>query len=275
MEPSSTRIQPHGKDGYVAANDVRLHCLEYGDGPVSIVIVPGITSPAITWEFVAEALARDYRVYTLDVRGRGLSDVTPAGTYGLPTYAADLAGFVRGLGLARPVVLGHSMGARIVAAYGALHAPAGTPLIVVDPPLSGPGRPPYPSPLESYTSAIQQARAGTTVAELRPRYPTWDDRQLQIRADWLGTCDLTAVSETHHNFQLEDFFGYWRRCQPPLLFMYGQQSLAVAAEDVLEIRGANPAAEIVGISGAAHMIPWDNLAEFLAVTRHWIDGVMR
>ena len=62
-----------GKDGYYRSGDVRLHYLAYGEGP-PVVVVPGITSPAITWGFVAEQLADEYRLLVLDVRGRGLSD---------------------------------------------------------------------------------------------------------------------------------------------------------------------------------------------------------
>ena len=57
----------------------------------------------------------------LDVRGRGLSD-TPADGFTLPEYAGDVAAVIDELELEPPVVLGHSMGARIAAAFGVLHA---------------------------------------------------------------------------------------------------------------------------------------------------------
>mgnify|MGYP003679081166 CR=1 FL=1 len=57
----------------VQANGIRQHLIQYeGSGP-DLLIVPGITSPAITWGFVAERLAENFNVYVLDVRGRGLS----------------------------------------------------------------------------------------------------------------------------------------------------------------------------------------------------------
>ena len=90
-------------------------------GELEILILPGITSPAITWEFVAEELARDYRVLTMDLRGRGLSDRGASGTYRETDYALDVAEFMDAVGLVRPVVLSHSMGARIATAFGALY----------------------------------------------------------------------------------------------------------------------------------------------------------
>ena len=61
------------------ANGIRQHYLRYGgsDGPRAgrdaVVVIPGITSPAITWGFVGERFGRSFDTYLLDVRGRGLS----------------------------------------------------------------------------------------------------------------------------------------------------------------------------------------------------------
>lgn len=267
-------IQPGGESGFVSANAIRLHYLAYGQGDRDLVVVPGITSPAITWEFVSEELARDYRVYTIDVRGRGLSD-KPSSGYTLPDYAGDTAGFIEAVGLDRPVVLGHSMGARIAAALGALHPEVPGPLVVVDPPLTGPGRDPYPFPLQVYVDALHEAQAGATADDMRSYFPTWSDEQLQIRAEWLATCDETAVVETYENFSREDFFRYWQRLRPPLLFVYGEESPVVPRSGLEEIAATNPAAEIVGVPSAGHMIPWDNLPAFLDEVRRFVDSLVR
>ena len=255
-------------EGYFRSGDVRLHFLEYGSG-APLVVVPGITSPAVTWGFIAERLADDYRVLVLDVRGRGLSD-KPRDGFTLPDYAADVATMVDELGLARPAVLGHSMGARIAAAFGVLHEGAAGPLIIADPPLTGPRRPDYPTSLEAFMEQLAKARAGATAEDMRLYFPSWDDEQLRLRAEWLPTCDETAVRETWLNFHTEDIFDYFRRLQRPALFMYGGESPAVSAEGATEVRETNPAFEIACIAGAGHMIPWDNLEDFLAATRRFL-----
>jgi N-formylmaleamate deformylase len=258
-----------GRDGYVQSGDVRLHFLEHGsDGP-AIVVVPGITSPAITWGFIADQLAGDHRVLVVDVRGRGLSDKPQTG-FTLPDYAADVAAMVGELGLERPAVLGHSMGARIAAAFGVLHEDLTGPLVIVDPPLTGPGRPEYPTSLEAFMEQLEKARAAATVEDMRPYFPTWDDEQLRLRAEWLETCDETAVRETWLNFHTEDIFEYLGRLRAPALFMYGGESPAVSAEGAEEVRETNPSLEIASIPGAGHMIPWDNLDRFLSETRRFL-----
>ncbi len=266
------RIQPNGRDGVARANGIRLHYLEYGAGEPSILIIPGITSPAITWEFVAEPLAVQRRVIAYDVRGRGLSD-KPAAGFTLPDYAADAAGLIEALELRRPIVLGHSMGARIAAALGAGYPELVGPLILVDPPLTGPGRSPYPTSPESFQEQLQEAYAGTTADAVRRFYPRWNERELQLRAEWLGTCDEHAVMETRRLFEVEDFFRYWAHLRPPLLFIYGIESPVVTAEGVTDIRTANPAAEVVGIAGAGHMIPWENLDDFIGAVERDRRGI--
>jgi N-formylmaleamate deformylase len=265
------RTQPRGERGFAEANGLRHHYLSYGAGDRTVVIVPGITSPAITWEFVAERLAADARVIALDLRGRGLSDKPPSG-YDLPDYAADVAGVIAALGLERPIVLGHSLGARIAAALGALHPEACGPMILADPPLTGPGREPYATSWDSFQQQLHEAYAGTTAEDVRRFYPRWPDAELQLRAEWLPSCDENAVRGTYANFDVEDFFAYWRRLSPPLLFVYGQESPVVTEAGAAEVAAANPAAEIVEIAGAGHMIPWENLEDFVQACRAFVAG---
>ncbi|HCP31214.1 MAG TPA: alpha/beta hydrolase, partial [Pseudomonas sp.] len=63
--------------GHVNANGIRQHYLRYGGKGHALIVVPGITSPAITWGFVAERLGQHFDTYVLDVRGRGLSSSGP------------------------------------------------------------------------------------------------------------------------------------------------------------------------------------------------------
>ena len=261
--------QAAGDSVFVDANGLRLHFLDYGDrAKPPLVIVPGITSPAITWEFVALELAPDRRVLTMDVRGRGLSDVGSSFTLG--DYAGDLAAALPALGLERPAILGHSMGARIAAAFGAAHPQLRGPLIIADPPLSGPGRPPYPTPLEPFLESIRQARDGATADDMRPYFPTWTDEQLALRAAWLATCDPTAVAATHRLFHEEDFFEHWPRLAAPTLFVWGGASPVVGEAGAAEVAAANRDAEVVELPNAGHMLPWDDLDGFLDIVRRFL-----
>jgi N-formylmaleamate deformylase len=183
-------------------------------------------------------------------------------------YAADVAGLVAALDLHRPVVLGHSMGARIAAAYAVLHAPDDHGLLLlVDPPTSGPGRGEYPTPRESFLQQLHEAYAGTDADAVRRFYPLWPERELRLRAEVLASCDETAVLETHAGFQTEDFFEHWAQLTQPVVLVRGGDSPVVPLAAVADLRRVRPDIEIDTVPRAGHMVPWDNLPGFLDVVR--------
>jgi N-formylmaleamate deformylase len=248
---------------------VRLHLLEYGDDTEPpLIILPGITSPAVTWEFVVRELP-GFHVFTMDVRGRGLSQKGDG--YDTETLARDVAESVEALGLDRPAVLGHSAGARTAVTFGALYPELRGPIVVADPPMSGPGRAPYPTPIDAFVESIRLARAGTTAEGMRPFFPTWTQDQLELRAAWLGTCDEHAISETHRLFHVEDFFDYWPRLAPPTLFVWAGAAPVVGKAVAAEVAAANPQAQVVELPGAGHMLPWDDLDGFVGIVRPFLE----
>jgi N-formylmaleamate deformylase len=248
--------------GHVFANNIRQHYLRYGGaeaGP-SLILVPGITSPAATWSFVGERFGRAFDTYVLDVRGRGLSSSGPELDYSLDTYAKDVSAFAEALRLRPYILVGHSMGGRIAIRTARRDGDV-SKVAIVDPPLSGPGRPPYPSPLERYLSAIRLARRGATMEELRPFTPTWKDEHLRVRAEWLHTCDETAVIETHRGFQTDDVHTDLTAVQnKALLVVAGKGTLTPDA--VNEVHRIAPALPIRTVPNAGHMIPMDDLEGF-------------
>src|SRR5690349_15151646 len=263
---------PVGRSGYVDRDGLRLHHLEYGNAGPPVVIVPGITSPAATWEFVSQELSRDYRVITLDIRGRGLSDTPPTG-YSLAEYAGDVKAVADQLGLQRPTLVGHSMGARIAAAVRVLHRGVAGPVVLADPPLTGPGRGTDPLSPEAFLDQLQAARSGAAPEDLLRYFPTLTPEHLALRAQWLPTCDENAVRDSWLNFHREDFFPYLRELEPPVLFMYGGDSPVVPESALREIKETRPDAEVARIPSAGHMIPWDNTEDFLAETRRFLERV--
>jgi N-formylmaleamate deformylase len=259
-------------DCYLDVAGTRLHYLDYGGTGEPLLLIPGITMPAKTWEFVSLRLAERCRVLAVDLRGRGLSDRGRPGDHTLPTYAGDVAAIIAAEGLDRPAILGHSLGARVATALGVLHPQARGPVVVADPPLSGPGRGPYPTPLSEFLQALRAARAGTAVAEIAARYPSWSSEQVEARAVWLSTCDETAVSESYANFSREDFWSYWAALAPPATLIYGAESPDFGdLGQIDELARANPVVPIRAIPGAGHMIPFDNMPDFLSAVFDCLD----
>jgi N-formylmaleamate deformylase len=250
---------------WVHSGALRLHVLDYGGAGVPLVVLPGITSPAITMDFVARELTDLVRPIVLDVRGRGLSDSGPS--YTLDDYAADALAVVTGLGLDRPLLLGHSMGARIAAVVAASGGADARGTVLVDPPMSGPGRAPYPTTLAAFLGQLAEAQRGTDADEVARSWPRWPRREQELRARWLSSCDEAAIAATHAGFESEDFFDAWPKVPAPTVLLHGAASPVVTAAGVAEARAANAGATFVEIPDAGHMVFWDNPATALTLVR--------
>jgi len=254
----------------VRANDIRQHYLRYGgtEGARArrdaVIIIPGITSPAVTWGFVGERFGQSFDTYVLDVRGRGLSEASDALDYGLDAQAADVIAFAQALGLQRYALVGHSMGGRI-AIRAARSDPAGlTRLVAVDPPVSGPGRRAYPSKLPWYVDSIRLSQRGITLAEMREFCPTWTDAQVRLRAEWLHTCDERAIVTSFDAFHTDDIHADLPSVRQPLMLMVAGRGDVIRPDDVEEIKTLAPQTQVSHVADAGHMIPWDDEAGFYA-----------
>lgn len=259
------KVSISGRSIYLHANGLQHHLLGYGDGRRGdVLILPGITSPAATADFIARPIADlGYRVYVPDLRGRGATDIPGAGSYRLVDYAADAAALMAGLKLSSPIMIGHSLGARIAAACAVLHPISDRGhLVLVDPPTSGPGRGGYPTSRESFLTQLHEAKRGTSLSEVRRFYPRWPLRELQLRTEVLASCDETAVLETHSGFETEDFFSYWAQLRRPAICIRGADSPVVPPDAVADLAARNPSIPIVRVSDAGHMVPWDNFHGF-------------
>jgi pimeloyl-ACP methyl ester carboxylesterase len=83
-------------------------------GTPTFVLVHGFTGSAHDFALVADDLASDRRVVTLDQRGHGHSTKTGSlGGYSIDQLVADLAAFLEGVGEGPVDLLGHSMGGRV------------------------------------------------------------------------------------------------------------------------------------------------------------------
>lgn len=225
------------------------------------MIVPGITSPAITWGFVADRIGRQFDTYVLDVRGRGLSSASADLDYSLDAQADDLLAFIDAVGLKRASVLRHSMGARIALRAARREASGDSRiarLALVDPPVSGPGRRAYPSQLPWYVDSIALAREGMDIDAMRRFCPTWTEEQLRLRAEWLHTCDERAIRTSFDGFHTDDVHADMPHVKQDALLMVAGRGDVIRGEDIEEIRGLMPQLEVVKVADAGHMIPWDD-----------------
>lgn len=259
----------------VRANGIRQHYLRYGiedKSQAPLVVVPGIVSPAAIWGFVGERLGRTFDTYVLDVRGRGLSQSGPDLDYGLDACAADLRAFAQALGLRSYTVLGHSMGARIAIRAARNGPPELSRIVLADPPVSGPGRRAYPSPLAAVLELVRAAKRGEADEALRrPGMPAWPEHLLRVRAEWLHTCDERAAIEASRSFHEDDVHADLPHIKIPMALIVAGKGGVILPEDVAEIQALAPAIEVRKVEGAGHQMQIDDLEGFLAALGSVLD----
>jgi pimeloyl-ACP methyl ester carboxylesterase len=122
------------KSCFVRTNGIRLHYLDSQTQGPAMVMLPGLTANAHSFDgLVAAGLATRMRVLALDLRGRGESDQPE--TYTLADHAADVIGFLDRLGLDRVVLVGHSFGGLVTYQLAVTQPERITRCVVIDSPV--------------------------------------------------------------------------------------------------------------------------------------------
>ena len=93
---------------YFDHDDCQLHYEEYGSG-TPLLLVHGLGSSTLDWEYQVPVLSQQHRVISLDLRGHGRSD-KPRERYSIAGFAEDVAALIEHLNLAPVHLVGISMG---------------------------------------------------------------------------------------------------------------------------------------------------------------------
>ena len=117
---TSGRARPPAGLTYVRTGDLMTRYRVWGSGGSPIVLVHGAAESADTWERLATTLARDHRVYALDLNGAGYTE--RRAPYTLDHQVRQLLAFIGAMGIERPTIVAHSAGAA-TAAEAVLRSP--------------------------------------------------------------------------------------------------------------------------------------------------------
>jgi len=166
-----------------------------GERAPSVLAVHGITGSSYAWLPLARALNGRATTFAPDLRGRGASGGLP-GPYGIAAHVADLIAVLDQLELARPtVVVGHSLGAYIVARLAADHPDRIRAAVLVDGGLTIPGTD------QVEPQAFLDAFLGPALARLkmtfasREAYRDWWRAHPAMQGGDVADADLAAYAD--------------------------------------------------------------------------------
>ena len=96
---------------FVEADGVLTAFRQWGTHGTPVVLIGGFVEPSFVWNDVGPLLARQHRVYALDLDGFGYSE--RRGPWTLAEWGDQVQSFMHTLDIRRPIVVGHSLGAAV------------------------------------------------------------------------------------------------------------------------------------------------------------------
>jgi pimeloyl-ACP methyl ester carboxylesterase len=257
-----------------------MHLTRWGPEPSESVppvfLLHGWLDVGETFQFMVDALRRDWPLVALDWRGFGRSEWPQQG-YWFPDYLGDLDGVLDQLSPAAPArLVGHSMGGNIACSYAGIRPERVRCIVNLEgfglartSPAQAPGRmrqwlDQLKAPLQRKQYASLEELAGI----IRFRYPRFSaDQAAFVAAAW-GKLDdggrVRLAGDPRHHwvnpvlYKREDTEACWRELRAPLLMLVGEESdhLEKLRTDGTDeaFRAIFPHIEIAHVAGAGHML---------------------
>ena len=274
---------------------LRYHVRTWGDARhPRLFLLHGWMDVSASFQFLVDALGRDWHVVAPDWRGFGLSGWASAG-YWFPDYYADLDALLD-LYQPSPVnLVGHSMGGNIACTYAGVRSERIRKLVTLEglgmprtDPEAAPGRmvewldglrdPPRFKPYASFDEVAQR---------LRRNNPRLDEDKAQFLArHWAEAKDSGAIEmlsdPTHKGrnpylFRVDEALASWRRITAPTLLVTGKDSHIVkwlkdVPDQMAERKAAFKDLREVELEDCGHMMHHDQPARLARLIEDFIGS---
>jgi pimeloyl-ACP methyl ester carboxylesterase len=293
------------ESGDVTANGIRLHYTRTGGAKPPLVLAHGVTDDGLCWTPVAAALEAEYDVIMVDARGHGRSDAPEQG-YDPATQAADLHAAIAALGLRRPAILGHSMGAATALVLAGTYPDAPRAIVLEDPPgwwVAAPdpvraaeesqagtrasevihGRPAgdaeRPASMQAWFTGLKRKSRAELIAEQRVATPAWSDAELEPWADAkLRVSPHVLAVFDPGSPRTVDWPATLRRITCPALLITADPAngAVLSADGAAALRALVPQLQVAHIPGVGHNIRREKFDQFTQVVRSFLtEGAAR
>ncbi len=257
--------------GACEANGINIHYLRTGGCKPPLVLLHGLTASGACWIPLARALEGEYDIVMPDARGHGYSSA-PLNGYRYENHAADVVGFIRGLGLAAPVLLGHSMGGMTAAVVASQLGTAIRGVILADPTFLSAQRQRevYESDVVEQHRRLLNLSKGEVLAEARLRHPQRSSEFIELLAEArlqtrIGAFDVLTPPNPEYRELVSAICG-------PILLAIGDNSV-VSLETTRELQSLHPRLRVEQIPDAGHGLPHDQPDRFEAIVGSFLRSV--
>lgn len=266
---------------------LKLHYLDWGNPEAPpLLLIHGNRDHCHNWDWVAQALRKDWHVIAPDFRGHGDSQWVIGSAYGHTEYVYDIAQLIYQQNLAPVTIIAHSLGGGVALRYAGVYPENVSRMVVIEGASGWPHRNVDEPVHERMRNWIDSTRKVS--GRLPKRYATLEEafrrmhaanshlREDQARHLTIhggnqnedGTYSWKFDNYTHvmsaFDITFEETQDLWRRINCPVLLVSGSESWARHGEQ--DPAMSFPNARHVTIENAGHWVHHDQLEEFLSLT---------
>ncbi len=247
-----------------------VHHKIYGESNQNpVYILHGIFGMLDNWHLIANALASDYQVVTIDARNHGKSFHDPDASY--QAMVQDIENLMNHLGHVQISLLGHSMGGKTAMLFADMHPQKLKQLIVADiaPKKYFPGHLEYFKAFKDIDFSTIQSRKEAENA-FEPFAPQMSVRQFLLKnlepaPDGGYKLKINIEAIENHYLEVIDSVQFKNIFDKPVDFILGEKSGYLKAEDKPYIEAHFPQAKYHLVEGAGHWVHADNPEQFLEI----------
>lgn len=246
---------------------MKLAYREFGEGQ-PLIIMHGLFGQSDNWNTLAKQFAeKGFHVFTLDLRNHGLSPHSDVWNYDV--MADDLKEFIDEHQLKDPIILGHSMGGKVVMFFELKYKNVAAKIIVAD--IS-------PRVYAPHHEAVLKALNAVDFSEIKTRKEAeavlntylddfgtkqfllkniyWRDTENNIM-DW--RFNLKIITKNYNNIGVALSAG---SSDVPTLVVRGEKSNYIEESDLLDFKKHFPNYELETVLGSGHWIHAEKPNEF-------------
>lgn len=270
-------LPAHWTHDDLIVNGASLHYVRTGDGSQPpLVLAHGFSDDGLCWLQTALDLEASYDIIMPDARGHGHSArVRP----GEPVdMVADLAGIIQALGLRRPVVAGHSMGAMEAFQLGVRYPEIPRALVLEDPPWWQPepaqaAVPAGEHPMAPWVNTITRLTLDELIAQTRVEHPSWPEWVIQtwcpakklVDPDILSILDIAGTDWPESIPRLA--------CPTLVVTADPERGGIVTPAIAARVQELNPQCSVAHIPGTGHHIHFEDYDGFMRHLRAFLQDL--
>jgi pimeloyl-ACP methyl ester carboxylesterase len=277
MKPSESQ--------FLQIRGLRYHVRRWpSPGAPKMVLLHGWMDVSASFQFLVDALEKEWDLYAPDWRGYGLTEWGRADCYWFPDYIADLDRLLEHVSPERPVnLVGHSLGGNVAALYAGVCPARVARFANLEGFGMAPTRPEQaPKRYARWLEELREPpafRAYAGFGELAARLRNGNPRLSEEKADFLARHwgqevpgrGVVLRSDPAHKivnpvlYRYEEMRACWREVRAPVLWVDAAESetlkrLKLSPDDLAERRAAFRDLKQVTVADAGHMLHHDQPA---------------